>query len=61
MRRQAGRPTAKILYLAETATYLAYANHAFNFAARLVEMLANHVVIIDRWEQHLDLHPELGN
>ena len=35
VRRPAGKPTAKILYLAETATYLAYANHAFNFAVRL--------------------------
>jgi N,N-dimethylformamidase len=61
VRRPRGKPTAKILYLAETATYLAYANHAFNFTARINEMLANHLVIIDRWEQHLNLHPELGN
>jgi N,N-dimethylformamidase len=61
VRRPTGKPTAKILYLAETATYLAYANHAFNFAAQINEMLANHLVIIDRWEQHLNLHPELGN
>jgi N,N-dimethylformamidase len=61
VRRPAGKPSAKILYLAETATYLAYANHAFNFAVRMVEMLANHLVVIDRWEQHLNLHPELGN
>jgi N,N-dimethylformamidase len=61
VRRPTGKPTAKILYLAQTATYLAYANHAFNFAAQANEMLANHLVIIDRWEQHLNLHPELGN
>ena len=54
VRRPPGKPTAKILYLAETATYLAYANHAFNFAAQIVEMLANHLVVIDRWEQHLE-------
>ena len=61
VRPPTGRPTAKILYLAQTATYLAYANHAFNFDARFNEMLANHLVILDRWEQHLNLHPELGN
>jgi N,N-dimethylformamidase len=61
VRRPTGKPTAKILYLAQTATYLAYANHAFNFDARFNEMLANHLVILDRWEQHLNLHPELGN
>jgi N,N-dimethylformamidase len=61
VRRPAGKPTAKILYLAETATYFAYANHAFNFKVQIVEMLANHLVVIDRWEQHLNLHPELGN
>jgi N,N-dimethylformamidase len=61
VRRPTGRPASRILYLAETATYLAYANHAFNFAAHASEMLGNHLVILDRWEQHLNLHPELGN
>jgi N,N-dimethylformamidase len=61
VRRPTGKPSGKILYLAQTATYLAYANHAFNFAAQANEMLSNHLVILDRWEQHLNLHSELGN
>ena len=59
-RPRASRPRRSSTWR-ETATYLAYANHAFNFAARRVEMLANHLVIIDRWEQHLNLHPEFGD
>lgn len=60
VRRPAGRPSAKILYLAQTATYMAYANLSFVFEAPAAEMLTNRLIIIQPWEQHLNLHPELG-
>ena len=60
VRRPVGRPSAKILYLAQTATYMAYANLSFVFGAPAAELLANRLIIVQPWEQHLNLNPELG-
>ena len=53
-----GAPSAKILYLASTATYVAYANIAIVNAGS--EMLANRLIVIEPWAQFLDSRPEFG-
>jgi N,N-dimethylformamidase len=60
VRPPAGRATAPVLLLAQTATYMAYANISFAFQAAGAELLANRLVMIQPWEEHLNLHPELG-
>ena len=56
----AGKPSAKLLYIAQTATYMAYANHSFTFTSSAAELLANRLIIVQPWEQHLNAHLELG-
>ena len=52
-------PRAKILYLAQTATYMAYAN-ATSFLDSAEEVSADRLTVAEPWMQHLNLHPELG-
>ena len=54
-----GVARAKILYLAETATYVAYAN-PWTFLDSDEEVSADRLTVIEPWMQHLNLHPELG-
>jgi N,N-dimethylformamidase len=60
VRAETGRPRAKILYLAQTATYLAYANVSSVFTSRGMEMLTNRLIIVQPWEEWLNAHPEYG-
>jgi N,N-dimethylformamidase len=60
VRAPAGRATAPVLLLAETATYLAYANLSVTFQAAAIELMMNRLVVLQPWEEHLNLHPELG-
>ena len=60
VRPRRGRPTAKILYLAQTATYMAYANLSFVAASQYIELMAGRLVVVQPSELHLEAHPELG-
>ena len=60
VRAETGRPRAKILYLAQTATYLAYANTASAYTSPAMELLINRLVVIQPWQERLREHPEYG-
>lgn len=60
VRAATGKPTARILYLAPTAAYSAYANLAVTFTAQLAELQTNRLLIVTPWEERLNEHPELG-
>ncbi|MBM3518674.1 MAG: LamG domain-containing protein, partial [Alphaproteobacteria bacterium] len=60
VRAPLAKPTAKILYLAPTASYMAYANLSFAMTAQAAEMLTGRLVIVADWERHLNENPELG-
>ena len=55
-----GKPTAKIVYLAPTATYSAYANMQPAPYAPTSELLADRLLVLQPWDQLLDARPELG-
>ena len=60
VRAPLGKPTAKILYLAPTASYLSYANLSVAMRGEKVEMMSGRLVQLAAWEQHLNENPELG-
>lgn len=60
VRRAAKKSPARILYLAQTATYVAYANVCRDLTSQRAELLANRLIVIQPWQQHLNLHPELA-
>ncbi|MBV9703543.1 MAG: N,N-dimethylformamidase, partial [Methylobacteriaceae bacterium] len=60
VRCETGKPSAKLLYIGQTATYMAYANLSFTFTASAAELLANRLIVVQPWEEHLNAHPELG-
>ncbi len=60
VRPSIGKPGADILYIAPTATYLAYANLSFVFTSAAAELLMNRLVVVQPWEERLNTHPELG-
>ncbi len=60
VRAPRGKPTAKILYLAPTASYQAYANLSFAMRAQKAEMMIGRLVQLVDWEQHLNENPEYG-
>ena len=60
VRPPTGKPGADILYIAPTATYLAYANLSFVFTSAAAELLMNRVVVVQPWEERLNMHPALG-
>ena len=60
VRPRRGRPRAKVLYLAQTATYMAYANLSFVVASQYIELMAGRLVIVQPSELYLEAHPELG-
>ena len=55
-----GKPTAKIAYLAPTATYSAYANMAPAPYAPTSELLSDRLLILQPWDQFLDGRPQFG-
>ena len=55
-----GKPTAKIAYLAPTATYSAYANMQPAPYAPMSELLSDRLTVVQPWDQFLDAHPEFG-
>ena len=60
VRPRRGKPTARIVYLAPTATYSAYANNVFAINGPAAEMLTGRLAVVQPWERYLDSHPELG-
>ncbi len=60
VRPRRGRPTAKVAYLAPTATYSAYANNVFALSGSAAEMMTDRLLVVQPWELYLDSHPELG-
>ena len=60
VRPRRGKPTARIAYLAPTATYSAYANNVFALSGSAAEMMTDRLPIVQPWELYLDSHPELG-
>ena len=60
VRPPSGQATAKILFLAPTATYMAYANRMQNWLAPRGELLTDRLFTAFTWEQHLNENPELG-
>lgn len=60
VRPRRGRPTAKVAYLAPTATYLAYANNVFAISGPAAEMMTDRLPVVQPWELYLDSHPEIG-
>ena len=55
-----GTATAKIAYLASTASYMAYGNYLFVFDFPAVELLTDRVLTIYIWEIYLKAHSELA-
>ena len=55
-----GKPQAKILYLAPTASYMAYANFLFEIGFAGAELQSRRLVVVQPWHEYLNLHPELG-
>ena len=55
-----GKPTAKIAYLAPTATYSAYANMQPAPYAPTSELLTDRLLVLQPWDQLLEGRPELG-
>ena len=53
-----GAPSAKILYLASTATYMAYANISALDAK--AELHVNRLIVLEPWAQFLDVRTEFG-
>ena len=60
VRPRRGKPTAKVAYLAPTATYSAYANNGFALSGAAAEMMTDRLLVVQPWEIYLDSHPELG-
>jgi N,N-dimethylformamidase len=60
VRPATGKPGAGVLYIAQTATYLAYANLSYVFTNAAAELLMNRLVVVQPWEERLNAHPELG-
>jgi len=57
---RAGAPTARVLFLVPTATYLAYANTNIKFDSANTENLYEAPTVISEDELYLNLHRELG-
>ena len=55
-----GTATSKVAYLAQTATYMAYANMSVGPTARYMEMLMGRLIELQPWERFLDTHPLYG-
>ena len=53
-------PRNRIVYLAPTASYMAYANFLFEIGFADVELQSRRLVVIQPWHEYLNLHPELG-
>jgi N,N-dimethylformamidase len=65
VRPAAGRPTAPVLFLAPTNTYLAYGNerlfHGIETDPEFVEKATDYAVKLTAHEHFMDAHPELGS
>ena len=55
-----GTASAKILFLAPTASYMAYANRIQHWMSPRGELIAGHLFIAQPWERHLNENPELA-
>ena len=60
VRSPTGRATAKILFLAPTASYLAYANDRIVAEVPVAQAIVGHTPVLDANDIHLVTHPELG-
>lgn len=58
--RSGGAPSAKLAFLASTATYLAYANYQWTLQEPLAEMKNHALLALEAGDVFLQEHPEFG-
>jgi N,N-dimethylformamidase len=59
VRRPAGQPTAKVAFLAPTASYMAYANEHMGLGSN-IETIMGRTTVVQQEDLYLYEHPELG-
>lgn len=59
VRRPVGRPTAKVVFLAPTASYTAYANEHMGLGSN-IEAIMGRTTVVQNEDLYLYEHPELG-
>jgi len=59
VRRPAGQPTAKVVFLAPTASYMAYANEHMGLGSN-IEAIMGRTTVVQQEDLYLYEHPELG-
>ncbi|HZO81859.1 MAG TPA: N,N-dimethylformamidase beta subunit family domain-containing protein [Candidatus Binataceae bacterium] len=60
VRPASGRPTAQVLFLAPTASYMAYANEHLGVDVGVGDAIMGHTTVLQQEDLYLCAHPELG-